>query len=225
MSLPAALRQSITDFYFNSWRLAPANLVWGLGFVAFLLAGPVSVLGVAVLVALAVPLAGIYRMAALIGRDEPATLSDFVDGMRRHAAQALAAALGAVILAAVFTTNVIVGLQAGGPLGWFVSAMALWGTVALAMLLVAFWPILVDPRREGLSLRRRLTLAGLVVIGRPGRMIALTVVIAVILLVSTVLFAAILLMSVAYIGLVSARHVLPMLDALEARLPENRLPG
>jgi hypothetical protein len=225
MSLKGALRQSLTDFYFNSWRLAPANFVWGVGFVAFVLAGPLTVVGGVILVLLAVPLAGIHRVAALLARDEPAAFSDFVDGMRHYAAPAVAVATGAAILAIVFTTNVVVGLEVGGPVAWFIGAMALWGDVALVMLLVTFWPVLVDPHREDLPLRRRLALAGLVVIGRPGRVVALTLVVAAILIVSTVLFAAILLVSVAYVSLVSARYVLPLLDALEARLPEGRLPG
>jgi hypothetical protein len=223
MSIAGALRQGLTDFYFNSWRLAPANLVWGLGFVAMLLAGPLTALGVVLLVLLAIPTAGLHRMAALIARDEPVALSDFVDGMRRYAVPALVVGAGAAILATVFTTNVIVGFGAGGPLGWFLSAMALWGEVALAMLLVAFWPILADPRREDLSLRRRLGLAGLAVIGRPAHLFAFTLVVAAILLVSAVLFAALVLVSVAYVSLISARYVLPMVDTLEARLPGRRL--
>lgn len=218
MSLGGALRQSVTDFYFNSWRLAPANLVWGAGLVAMLLAGPLTVLGVAILVLLAVPLVGIHRVAALIARGEPVAFSDFVDGMRRYGGHAVIVAVGAVILAVVFTTNVLVGLEAGGAVGWFVSAMALWGDVALAMVLVAFWPILVDPRRAGLGLRRRLALAGLVVIGRPGRMLALTVVVVAILTLSMVLFAALVTVSVAYASVVSARYVLHLADQVEAQL-------
>lgn len=223
MALAPALRQAVTDFYFNSWRLAPANLVWGVGFIALFVAGPLSLVGVAILLLLALPTAGLHRMAALIARGEPAAFSDFVDGMRRYAGPALAVTAGAVILATVFTTNVIFGLEMGGPVGWFVSAMALWGDVALAMLLVAFWPVATDPRREELGLRRWLALAGLAVIGRPGRVFLLTLIVVAILVVSTVLFAAILLVSVAYVSLVSARYVLPMVDALEARLPEGRL--
>lgn len=225
MSLRATLRQSMTDFYFNSWRLAPANLAWGALLILALLAGPMSLLGLALLVALAVPTAGLHRLGALIARGEPAAFSDFVDGMRRHGLAALAVTSGAVALFVVFTTNIVVGLQAGGPLGWLISALALWGDVALTMLLVTFWPVLTDPRRDGLGLRQRLTLAGLVVIGRPGRIAAVTLVVTAILVVSIVLFAAILVVSVAYVSLVSARYVLPLLDALEARLPEGRLPG
>src|SRR4051794_3974667 len=33
-SIPAALRASAVDFFYNSWRLVPANLVWGAAFVA-----------------------------------------------------------------------------------------------------------------------------------------------------------------------------------------------
>ncbi len=225
MSLRSALRQAVTDFYFNSWRLAPANLVWGVLFAAVLLAGPLTVLGAVLLVLLAVPLAGLHRMAALLSRDEPATFSDFVGAMRRQAAPAVLVAVGALVLAGVFTTNVVLGLQAGGALGWFMSAMALWGDVALGLWLVAFWPILADPRRDGLGLRRRIALAGLVVIGRPVRMFVLTAVIAVILAVSVVLFAAILLVSVAYVSIVASRYVLPLVDELEARLPERPQPA
>jgi len=225
VALTGALRQAFTDFYFNSWRLAPANLLWALGLIAVFVAGPLSVLGITFLVLLAVPLAGLARMAALIARDEPMTFSDFVDGMRRFAGNAVVIAVATVLLVVVFTTNVVAGLDAGGPLGWLISAFALWGDVALVMLLVVVWPILADPRRDGLSLRRRVALAGLVVIGRPGRVVALTAVVVAILVVSTILFAAILLVSVAYVSLVSARYVLPMLDSLEARLPEGRLPG
>lgn len=222
MSLRGALRQAVTDFYFNSWRLAPANLVWGAGFVAFLVAGPLTVLGVALLVLLAVPVAGLHRMAALIARGEPAGFADFVGGMRRHAAAAVTVAAGAAILALVFTTNVLVGLQAGGPLAWLLSALALWGDVALATWLVAFWPILADPEREAVGLRRKIALAGLVVVGRPGRTFLLAALVWAILAISVVLFAAILLVSVAYVSLVSARYVLPMADEVERQVAAHR---
>jgi hypothetical protein len=225
MSLRSALRTSITDFYFNSWRLAPANVAWGAVLILAVVAGLFTIVGVALLIVLAVPTAGLYRMGALIARGEPAAFSDFLDGMRRFGAAAVLVGAAAAILAIVFATNVAVGFGAGNPIGWVVSAMALWGLVGLVMLLVAFWPVLVDPERQGIGLRRRLALAGLVVIGRPARMILLTAMIAFILVVSTILFAALVLMSVAYVALLSARVVLPLVDEVEARLPEGRLPG
>lgn len=222
ISLRAALRQAVTDLYFNSWRLAPANLVWGAILVLAFVAGPLSLLGMALLLGLAVPTAGLYRMAALIARGEPTTFSDFIGGMGRYAIRALGVSAGAAVLAFVFTTNVLVGLGTDSPAGWFVSAMALWGLLGLGMLLVAFWPLLADPRREALGLRGRLALAGVVVIGRPMRSLALTVVVTAILVVSTVLFAALVIVSVAYVSLVSARYVLPLADEVERQLAARR---
>ncbi len=184
--------------------------------------GPLTPLGAALLIGLAVPTVGLYRMGALIARGEPAAFSDFVGGMRRFGPAALLVAVGAAILAFVFTTNVLVGLAAGNPLGWFISAMALWGDLGLVMLLTTLWPMLVDPHREHLGLRSRLTLAGLVVIGRPVRILALTFVVVAVLAISTVLFALLVMVSVAYIALVSSRYVLPLADDLEARLPGVR---
>ena len=222
MSVRQALGQALRDFYFNSWRLAPANLLWGVMLVLGIFAGPMTLAGIALLVGLAVPSAGLYRMGALIARGEPAAFSDFVGGMRRFGPAAFAVSAGATTLAVVFTTNVFVGFGAANPLGWFMSALALWGDVGLVMFLTAFWPILVDPKREGIGLRGRLALAGLAVIGRPVRMLALTLVVVVLLAVSTVLFAAIALVTVAYVALVSNRVVLPLVDEVEAQLPEAR---
>jgi uncharacterized membrane protein YesL len=217
-SVRSTARLALSDLYFNSWRLAPANLVWGALLVVALLAGPGSILGLALLILLAVPTAGLHRMGALIARGEAAAFSDFVDGMRRTFAQALLAGAGAVGLGVVLTTNILVGLQSGNPVGWLISALALWGLVGLALSLLAFWPILADPRREQISFRRRLALAGMTVVGRPRRMAALAVVVAVILVISTILFAALLTASIAYVGVLSSRYVLPTVDELESRL-------
>jgi uncharacterized membrane protein YesL len=222
MSIQAALRQALRDFYFNSWRLAPANLLWGLVLIVALLAGPISLLGGTFLIALAIPTAGVYRMGALIARDEAASFGDFVGAMRRFGPGAVLVALAVALLGAVLTTNIFVGLQADNPLGWIVSAMALWGDVGLVMFLVAFWPIFVDPERDALRLRQKLALAGLAVIGRPIRVIVLTVTVLTVLAVSTVLFAMLIIVSVAYVAIVSSRVILPMIDEVEARLPEAR---
>jgi hypothetical protein len=222
MSLTGSLRAAAADFYFNSWRLAPANLAWGALLILALLAPVTSLVGLALLVALAVPTAGLYRMAALIARGEPAAFADFVDGMRRYGAAAALLGLGAIALAFLFTTNILVGFGADNPLGWFISALALWGLVGLVMLLVAAWPVLVDPRREGVGVKRRLTLAALAVIGRPGRLLLLTAIVGLILAISAILFALLVMVSVAFVALVSSRYVLPLVDELEARLPEAR---
>jgi hypothetical protein len=222
--LGGAFREAAFDLYYNSWRMVPANIVWGLGFVAILvLAGGVWLPALILLALLAVPVAGLHRMAAMIERGGGTSFSDFVIGMRRFFWPALAAGIIATLLAIVFTANVILGLQLGGVLGWLFSAFALYGDIGLAMVLVAFWPILVDPLREELPIRRRLWLAVLVSLARPGRMFVLTLLIAAVLIASTVLFAAIVTVSVAYVSLVGARYVLPAADRLEGRPTVHRL--
>ena len=221
-SIGQAIRLAGSDLYFNSLRFVPANVVCALGLLAVLFAAiswpPALVLGAL----LAVPIAGIHRMAALLARGEATSISDFVGGMRRFGLQATGVLAGTAILAVVLVTNVLTGFASEGPIGWFVGATALWGLVALVMVLIAIWPVLVDPRREDRPLRRRLQLAGLVLIGRPGRLFLLTVLIVAILVVSTVLLGAIVLVGIAYTSLLATRWVLPAADDLEARYEAAR---
>ena len=222
MTIGRAIRQAAIDFYFNSWRFVPANLIWAVGVLAILFAGgvfpPALVLGVL----LAAPLAGIHRMAALLARGEAASFTDFVDGTRRFGAPAIGIAAGAALLLVVLMTNLVSGFGSGGPLGWFLGATALYGEVALAMFLVAVWPILVDPHRESATLRRRHQVAALVVIGRPGRLFLLTALIIALLAVSVALLAAIVLVAVGYTSLLASRWVLPVADELETRFEAAR---
>jgi hypothetical protein len=120
----------------------------------------------------------------------------------------------------VFSTNVISGIAAGGPAGWALATLAAWGLVATWVVGLAFWPLLVDPAREGVGLGRRVRLAGLVVLAEPARFGGLGLAAAVVTIVSTVAIVALLSVSVAYVALVAARVTLPAADALEARLGE-----
>ncbi len=211
------MRGAASDFYYNSWRLVPANAVWGLMFVAISFATSVWLPAALLVALLAIPVAGIYHMAALLQRGEPTSFWDFVSGMRRYVFAALAIGLAAELLAIAFTSNVFFGLDSGGILGWTISALALYGDIGLAMFLVAAWPIVVDPLRAGVPLRSRLKLAALVNLARPGRMFALTVLVVAILALSAVLFVALLTISVALVSLIATRYVLPVADRLEGR--------
>jgi uncharacterized membrane protein YesL len=195
----------------------PANAIWGVTLVVIVFATAIWVPAAVLASLLALPVAGIHRMAALVQREQPASFSDFLDGMRTYAGSALLLGVSAVFLALVFTSNVFIGLDAGNVVGWTISAFALYGDIGLAMFLVAAWPIVVDPLRADVPLRARLKLAALVNLARPARMFVLTAVIGVILLISTVLFAALLTISVVFVSLVATRYVLPVADRLEGR--------
>jgi uncharacterized membrane protein YesL len=222
VSIGRAIRQAAIDFYFNSLRFVPANAAWALVALVVLFLAVAWPPAIVLAVLLAIPVAGLHRMAALLARGEATSLSDFVDGMRRFGVAATGVAAGAAILAFVLTTNMIVGFGSGEPLGWFLGATALYGDIALAMFLVATWPILVDPRHESTRLRRRLQLAGLIVIGRPGRLFLVTAIVIAVLVLSVVILAGIVLVGIAYVSLLATRWVLPVADELEARYEAAR---
>ncbi|MFN8631084.1 MAG: hypothetical protein U0838_12455 [Chloroflexota bacterium] len=221
--LVACVRAAAGDLYFNSWRLVPMNLVWGLLLLAVLgAAGLGSGLALLALPLLALPQAGLARMAALIVRGETVALSDGFGAWPRFLVPALA--LGAAILAAaaLLSFNLVTGLLDGGIVTVAVATLAAWGLVVLAAFGVAAWPLLADPAREDQPARERLRIAALLVVAHPVRAIALAVLVVVFLAVSTLAFAALLTVSVAFATQVAARYVLPAADRLEARLARGR---
>jgi len=195
----------------------PANIVWGVLFVLIVGAALAWLPAILLLAVLAVPVAGMFRMAALATRGEPVGFSDFVTGMRRFAVPALAIGVASTVVFAIFTANILLGLNQANILGGVFALLALYANVALAMYLVTAWPILVDPLHETMTVRARLRLAFHVLVTRLGRLLGLTLVILAILIVSTILFAALLTISVAYVCLVAARYVLPATDRYEGR--------
>jgi len=217
--LRAAFRLAASDLYFNSWRLVAANLVWGLWLLLCLLLAVYWPLGGLLLgIALAVPTAGIYRLSALVVRQESVAFSDAVETYRARLAPALGVGAIAILGTTVFLVNVVTGLVTlANPVGWAIATAALWGVFILWAWLLCLWPLLVDPRREGLPIRPRMRLAAILVLAFPVRLAALTLVTAVVMGVSTVLFAALLTITVAYCALVGCRYVLPAADRLEGR--------
>ncbi|CAN5759262.1 hypothetical protein BH23CHL7_BH23CHL7_10200 [soil metagenome] len=215
--ISGALRDAASDFFYNSWRLVPANAIWGAMLLALLVGASIWLPAIVLLVLLGLPVVGLYHMATLIVRGMGTSFSDFLAGIGRHLVPALALAAASALLAVVFTVNVFFGLEIGGVAGWVLSAFALYGNIALAMFLLAAWPLLTDPRRQELTVGRRLRLAALLIVARPGRMFGLMLVISIVLAISTFLFAALLTVSIAYIALVSTRYVLPAADRLEGR--------
>jgi hypothetical protein len=197
--------------------LVPANIVWGVLFVLIVGAALAWLPAILLLAVLAVPVAGMFRMAALATRGDSVGFSDFLMGMRRFAVPALAVGVASTIVFAIFTANILLGLNQASILGGVFALLALYANVALAMYLVTAWPILVDPLHETMSVRARLRLAFYVLITRLGRLLGLTLVILAILIVSTILFAALLTISVAYTSLVATRYVLPAADRFEGR--------
>ncbi len=219
--LRAALRAAATDFYFNSWRLVPANLLWGVVFVGLLVASslqpPIAVLAPV----LAVPTVGIFRIAALVTRGEGATFWDGLAAWRTLFVPTLLLGTALAGCAAVLIGNIALGLLSGGVVGWSLATFAAWGLVATWVVGWTAWPLLVDPVRAGRPVRARLRIAVLLVLAHPVRMTALGAVLAILIVASTIAFAALVSISIAFAALVVSRYVLPAADRLEARLGDR----
>ena len=218
--LAGAFRAAASDFYYQSTRLVAANVVWGAALLAILaLAIWVSpALGIVASPLLCVPLAGVARLAAQIVRGEDVVLSDAWSAMRRYAVPAFVAGCGLVAATAVFVTNAVSGVAAGSPFGLAFATLAGWGLLTTWTVAIAFWPILVDPAREAMTLSSRVRLAGLIVLAEPLRFAGLAVAVGLILALSALVVAALLTVSVAFVAVAAARVVLPAADALEDRV-------
>ncbi len=216
--MSAAFREALADFFYNSWRLLPANLVWGAGFVAVLAAisivGWIGLLGAPLL---GVPVAGVYRLAALIARGDSVSFWDAVAAWRAYALPALAMTTVLTIAALALSLNVILGVEAGDIVGWGFATLAFWGLVGVWVYAQLFWPLLVDPRRADASVRERARLAAVLLLAFPGRFALLATLLLVVLAVSTVLVVTLLTVAVAFAALVGTRYVLPAADRFEGR--------
>ena len=220
IGIGGAARAALFDFYYQSIRLVPANVAWGVAVLALvavaLQTGPIPTLALAPLVA--IPYVGVVRLAALTARGRDVVLSDAVAAYRTYALPALLAGAGFAVAAAVFGTNVVVGALTGGVLGWGFATLAAWGLIATWVYGLVFWVLLVDPERATQPAVRKARLAALILLAAPGRLAALGLFVAIVLAISTVAIAALLTISVAYAALVTARYVLPLADRVETWL-------
>jgi uncharacterized membrane protein YesL len=216
----SVMRTAAVDFYYQSIRLVAANLVWGTGLLVIVFIAAASGPLVALILSpiLAIPATGPFRLASLIARDEHPDFSDAVQAWRRYALLAVVLGAGLVVAGTVLLVDMFGAFRSSNPLAWTLATMAGWGLLALVTFALIAWPILTDPRRDAQPLRDRLRLAGMLLAAHPVRMAGLALLIGLILVLSTVAFAALLTISLSYVALVSARYVLPASDRLEARL-------
>lgn len=215
----AALRSAASDFFYNSWRLVPANALVAAAVLAVVLAWLFVSLAMALVLApfVAFPLAGLFRLTGFIARGRDAVLSDVWSAWRSTWRETIGLGLGLTVASLVFSTNVLVGIGGGPGLSAFVAVMAAWGLTATWVYAVLAWPILMDPARADTKVRDRLRLAGLLAIAFPLRLLGFALLVALFLVVSTALFAAVLTVSLAFAALVVCRYVLPAADRLSAR--------
>lgn len=216
--LGTSLRKALVDFYFNSWRLVPANGLWGV--VLLLTIGALFVVPLAapvLAIVLAVPAAGIFRLAALIVREESVSFRDALTAWRTFLRPALVAGGVLVGVTSLLAFNLVIGVVNREPLLWVIATFAGWALLAAWAIALPFWALMTDPIRQDEPLRERLRLAALLVIISPGRFGMLLLLMLAVLVVSAILFAALLTISIAYMALVVTRYTLPAADRFEQR--------
>jgi hypothetical protein len=197
-------------------RLVPANVVWGAGLIVVVLVGLVWPLGgLLLLPLLALPTAGIFRVAARIVRVAPdADRQDILWPYRHAAGSTLLLGIALVAATLILGTNLVVGIGQGQPVGWVLATLAGWGLVAIWSGAVVAWPLVVDPRRDGQPILPRFRIAGALLFVNPIRIGALAMAVAVTTVISTVLTAALLTVSVAFAALLACRMVYPAADRM-----------
>ena len=217
-TIGGAVRAAIGNAWYHSWRLVPANLVWS---VVALLIGAAAILAppaILLVPLLALPTAGMFRLAGRIVRGDAVAFSDATDAWRSDVRATLATGAGLALATAILAVNLLTGLGSGTPLGWAIATLAGWGLVGLWLFAWVAWPILADPRRAGRPAVARLRLAALLLLAHPARIGALGLVLGVFLVVSAVALVALVTVSVSLAALVAAELVLPAADRLEVRL-------
>ena len=207
MTVAAALRAGVGDFYRQSWRLALLNLA-----VALTLAGAMAaalfVRAAVVLSVLCGPLLAMLMYCCLtLLTTHDLRLADALVGLRLTWRRGLA--LGALLVAAIVLGFVAVPFYAElGVWAWPLAALTLYLVLAFLVLQVALWPLAVsEPTRPLFDALRAATTA---LVRRPldffGLGVALVVVNLLGLLFGILPFFA---LTIAYSSLVSARFALP----------------
>lgn len=218
LGLGSAVRQAAADFYYNSWRLVPANLAWAAGLLLLLLGGAGNpLLALALSPLLAFPTFGLFRMAGLIHRGNGVSWGDSLSAWRAMWPRILVLGVAVVGAAIVFVTNAAVGILRQDVVGIAIATAAAWGLLAMVILGAIVWPLAADPDRADRPFREIVKLAALLAFGFPIRFAALSLLLLIVLAVSTALFVALLTVGIAFVALVATRYVLPAADRLEAR--------
>lgn len=205
------------DLYYNSVRLVAANVLWGISLVgvAFVVSRG---LVLAPLVVIMVPLTmGLMGMATTLVRRRRLFWSDSIDPMRHRFWPLLGIGIAQLLLSGVAAADVLIGLQLPGVLGPVVVIGGFYTLAAIWLVAVTTWPLLLDPERAGDGIRPTLRLGFLLALAHPLRMGGAAALLAVFLLVSAVLAAALVTISGALAMLVVAHYVLPAADRLEGR--------
>ena len=201
------------------WPLLGANLVWtgvALVLAAAAMAAPPAVV---LLPLLAVPTAGVFRIAGRIIRQTGwVTLEDALDAWRADVRRTVALGAAFVVGWIILALNVAIGTGLGSILGWAIAIVSAWALVASWLLFWTVWPLETDPRRAERPMRPQLRLAALLVLADPLRIGLVGAALAALFVASAITIVPLVTVAVAVSAVIAGHIVLPAADRLEARL-------
>lgn len=214
--LRRVLREGASDLYYNSWRFLGANTLIGGLLVVILLVAVGTFYALGLLLFVVVPCAGMMRMATSLVREGHTDFGEVWSVIRRPW-QVLAIGAVQLALSVILVVDIAIGASLQSLFGTFLMVTAIYGLLIGWTLAVAMWPLLLDPLRDGDSIRRRIRLAALLVIAHPLRIGGLALLIGVLLLVAGLAVMPLITFALAFAWVVAARYVLPAADRLEGR--------
>ena len=211
-----ALREAVSDLYYNSWRFLGANVLLGGSLILILLAAVESAWLLALLPLVAVPAAGTMRMATTLVRDGHADFGDFLAIVRRPS-MVLALGLAQSLVFLVLVVDLQLGAAIGSTLGVLLTVSALYGLVIGWAYAAVAWVLLLDPERDAEPVSGRLRLAAVILVAHPIRVGGVLLLAGALLGVAALAIAPFLTFAVALVWLALARFVLPVADRIEGR--------
>jgi hypothetical protein len=214
MTVRAALRIALADFYRQSWRLFVLNGALSVSVVTLVVAGTYAPPTLALLVLVGPLVAALMHCAVTLAQTEELRLENAVTGLRLHWRRGLVLWLLTLgVLAAGATAAVVYG-RAGG-WAWPLSLLMIYLVTLFGVLQLALWPLAVFERDR--NLRGVAADAARAFLRRPIGFLGLAAVLALLnLLGAAAALAPLLTLTVAYSFLAAAHFTLPRNPIREA---------
>lgn len=216
-----AFRRATSSLIEDLGAFAAGNVIFGACLLVSVLAAQSFLLGWLLFVPLALPAAGVMRMATVHVRQGTARLADFREPIRWRPWTVLALAAVQLGSGALLLVDIGLGYGMGSLVGGLLAVFAFWLGLAWWTLAMIAWVLVLDPERDTEPIASRLRLAGLVALAMPIRFAMLAVLLAVLLAIAVLSVAIILGFGWALACLLAAHAVLPAADRLEGRRPDT----
>jgi hypothetical protein len=209
MSVRTALKKALSETYHCSLRLLVLNSVLSAIVVVVVLVVPTLPLALLLAPVAAGPVAaGLVHCVVMLVRGDDIRIADAVEGTRAHWRRGLA--LGALFGVGLMLGVIATTFYASEPHRvWPLAVLAAYGLAFFCLLVLAAWPLAISDPQAGVGAALRS--AGLALLRRPGRALALGLAVLVVNILGAVTVVPLLTLTIAYTFLAAAHVVLPQI--------------